>query len=164
MAPNVPLATVVFAAVAAVALRAAARRSKPPQAPGTRPAPVTVMAGQSQSQPQTAVTTGTHDGTRGELARPPAPCGRPASAVDQAQHIFPELHPMGATLFARHATASTGQRDASRRRGPVAGQAQPGSATEHPFGRNTGDQAGGWVVDRIGGYARGFGPRAGYVL
>src|SRR5215470_8005184 len=94
MAPNIPLALVLLA-VAAVALRAAARRPEPPQAPGTRPAPVTVMAGQSQSQPQTAVTADTHDGTRGEMARPPAPCGWPASAVDQAQHIFHELHPDG---------------------------------------------------------------------
>jgi hypothetical protein len=97
MAPNIPLAIVLFAAVAAVALRAAARRPEPPEAPGTGPALVTVMAGQSQPQP--AVTTGTHDGTRGGMARPPAPPGRPASAIDQAQHIFHELHADGRNTF-----------------------------------------------------------------
>ena len=92
MAPNVPLALVLLA-VAAVALRAAARRPGPPETPGTGPAPVTVMAGQSQPRP--AGTTGEHDGTVGELARAPAPPGRPASAVDQARHIFHELHADG---------------------------------------------------------------------
>ena len=89
MAPNVPLALVLLAA-AAVALRAAARR---PEAPGTGPAPVTVTAGQSQPRP--AVTTGKHDGTGGAMARPPVPPGRPASGVDQARHIFHELHADG---------------------------------------------------------------------
>ena len=92
MAPNIPLALVLLAAVAAVALRALARR---PEAPGTVPAPVTVIAGQRQSQPQPAVTTGTHGGTGGEMARPPAHPDRPASAVDQAQRIFHELHADG---------------------------------------------------------------------
>jgi hypothetical protein len=92
MAPNIPLALVLLAAVAAVALRAVARR---PEAPGTAPAPVTVIVGQRQSQPQPAVTTGRHDGTGGEIARPPAHPGRPANAVDQAQHIFHELHADG---------------------------------------------------------------------
>jgi len=96
MAPNIPLALVLLAAVAAVALRAAARR---PEAPGTGPAPVTVIAGQSQPQP--AATVGSHDGTGGETPRPPAPSGRPASAVDQAQHIFHELHADG-----RHASCA----------------------------------------------------------
>ena len=92
MAPNIPLALLLLAAVAAVALRAVARRSG---APGTAPAPVTVIAGQRQSQPQPAVTTGRHDGTGGEMARPPAHPGRPANAIDQAQHIFHELHADG---------------------------------------------------------------------
>ena len=68
MASNIPLALVLLA-VAAVALRAAARRPELPQ------------------------------GIGGETARPPAPRGRPASAVDQAQHIFHELHADG-----RHAS------------------------------------------------------------
>jgi hypothetical protein len=91
MAPNIPLALVLLA-VAAVALRAVARR---PEAPGTAPAPVTVIAGQRQSQPQPADTTGRHAGTGGEMARPSAHPGRPANAVDQAQRIFHELHADG---------------------------------------------------------------------
>jgi len=92
MAPKIPLALVLLAAVAAVAFRAVARR---PEASGTAPAPVAVIAGQGQSQPQPAVTTSRHDGTGGEMARPPAHPGRPANAVDQAQHIFHELHADG---------------------------------------------------------------------
>jgi hypothetical protein len=89
MAPNIPQALVLLA-VTAVALWTAARRPKPQQASGTRLAPVTVMAGQSPT-----VTTGTHDGTGGEMARPPASMDWPASANDQAQHIFHELHADG---------------------------------------------------------------------
>jgi hypothetical protein len=96
MAPNVPLALVLLA-VAAAALRAAARRPGPPQAPGTGPAPVTVLAGQSQPRP--AGTPGWQDGAGGELARASAPPGRPASAVDQARHIFHELHADGRHTF-----------------------------------------------------------------
>jgi len=92
IAPNIPQALVLLG-LTAVALWVAARRPKPPQAPGTRLAPVTVIAGQSQPQP--AVTTGTHDGTGGEMARPPSPLDRPASANDRAQHIFHELHADG---------------------------------------------------------------------
>ena len=93
MAPNVPLALVLLA-VAAVALRAAARR---PEASGPGPAPVTVTAGQSRPRP--AVITGRHDGTGGEVARAPAPPGRPVSAVDHARHIFHELHADGRHSF-----------------------------------------------------------------
>ena len=92
-APAIPLALALLA-VAAVALRAAARRPTPPQAPGTRLASVTAMAGQSQSQPQPAVT-GTHNGIKGEKVKPPTPPGRPASALNQTQHIFHELHADG---------------------------------------------------------------------
>ena len=95
MAPNIPLALVLLAAVAAVALRAMARRPEPLEAPGTAATPVTVIAGQRRSQPQPALTTGRHDGTGSEVARPPAHPGRPANAVDQAQHIFHELHADG---------------------------------------------------------------------
>ena len=90
MAPNIPLALILFTALAAVALRAAARR---PEAPG--PAPVTVIAGLSQGHPRPAVTVERHDGTGGEMARAPAHPGRPADAVDQARHIFHELHADG---------------------------------------------------------------------
>jgi hypothetical protein len=98
MASNIPLALVLLAA-AAVALRAAARRPEPPQATGTGLPAVTVIAGQSLNQPQPAVTTGTHGGIGGGTARPPSPPGRLASALDQAQHIFHELHADG-----RHAS------------------------------------------------------------
>jgi len=90
MVPNIPLARTLAGAQAAVAPRAAARR---PEAPG--PALVTVIAGHSRGQPQPAVTAGRHDGTEGEMARPPARPGRPASAVDQAQRVFHELHADG---------------------------------------------------------------------
>ena len=92
MAPNVPLALVLLAVVV-VALRAAAKRPGPLGAPGTGPAPVTVTAGQSQPRP--AVIPGKHDGTGGAMARAPTPPGRPASGVDQARHIFHELHADG---------------------------------------------------------------------
>ena len=94
MVANIPLALTVVAALAAVAIRATARR---PEAPG--PAPVTVIAGQSQGQPQPGVTAERHDGTEGEMASPPAPPGRPASAVDQAQRVFHELHADGRHTF-----------------------------------------------------------------
>ena len=94
MAPNIPLVLVLFAAPAAVALRAAARR---PGAPG--PAPVTVIAGPSQGQPHPAVTVEKHDGTGGDMASPLAAPGRPASAVDQAQRVFHELHADGRHTF-----------------------------------------------------------------
>jgi hypothetical protein len=67
MAPNIVMTIVLFAAVAAVALRTVARRPEP-GALGTGPAQVTVMTGQSQPPP---------------------------AVVDQAQYIFHELHPYG---------------------------------------------------------------------
>jgi hypothetical protein len=95
LAPNMMLAIVFSAAVAAVALRAAASRPGRPDAPCTGPAPVTVMAGPSQGQSQPAVAAGMHDGAGGEMAPP----GRAVSAVDQAQHIFHELHAAGRNTF-----------------------------------------------------------------
>jgi hypothetical protein len=96
IAPDIPLAIVLFAAVAAVAavaLRAAARRPAPRPVPGTEPAPVTVTA--DESRPWPAVTTGTQDGAGDEMARPPGPPDRPATAVEQMQHVFHELHADG---------------------------------------------------------------------
>ena len=69
MTPNITLALVLLAATAAVALRAAARRLEPRQASGAGSAPFTV--------------------------RTPGPPGRPASAVEQVQDIFHELHADG---------------------------------------------------------------------
>lgn len=69
MTPNITLPHALLAAMAAVALRAAARRPEPRWASGARSAPITV--------------------------RTPGPPGRPASAVEQVQDIFHELHADG---------------------------------------------------------------------
>jgi hypothetical protein len=66
MTPNITLAVVLLAAMAAVALRAAARRPEPRWAPGAESAPIAVRA--------------------------PGSPGEPASAVEQMQDIFHELH------------------------------------------------------------------------
>jgi hypothetical protein len=93
MAPNILLIIVLLAAVGAVARRAAARRPEPQGVHDARPAPITVTAGETQSRP--AATIGTHDGIGHEMAKPPAPRGRPAITVEQAQHIFHDLHAEG---------------------------------------------------------------------
>ena len=69
MTPNITLAIVLLAAMAAVALRAAARRPEPRSATGAGSAPITVST--------------------------PGPPARPASAVEQMQDIFHELHADG---------------------------------------------------------------------
>ena len=69
MTPNITLAIVLLAAMAAVALRAAARRSEPRWAPGAESAPTAV--------------------------RTPGYPRRPANAVEQMQDIFHELHADG---------------------------------------------------------------------
>ena len=97
MALNIPLAIALFTAVTAVAGRAAARRPKLRWGSGTEPAPVTATAGQSRPQP--AVTTRTREGARHEMFRPPGLPGRPASAVEQMQHIFHELHADGRNVL-----------------------------------------------------------------
>jgi hypothetical protein len=88
MPSNIPLALVIFAAVAAVALRAATRR--PRWVLGTEPAPVTATA--DDSRPQPAVTAGMHDTAGHGMAKPPGTPGRPDSAVEQ---VFHELHADG---------------------------------------------------------------------
>ena len=93
MAPTIPLAIVLVAGVVAVALRAAVRRPEPQRGPGTEPAAVTVTADKAQSWP--AVTAGVHDGAGRDVIRTPAPPGRPARSVEQAQLIFHELHADG---------------------------------------------------------------------
>ena len=67
LAPGIPLAIVLSAAVATVALRAAARRQQP----------------------------GTHDGAGHEMPGPPGSPGRPPGTVEQMQYVFHELHPYG---------------------------------------------------------------------
>jgi hypothetical protein len=69
MTPNITLAIVLLAAMAAIALRAAARRPEPGWAPATESAPIAVGISGSP--------------------------GRPASAVEQMQDIFHELHADG---------------------------------------------------------------------
>jgi hypothetical protein len=90
LAPGIPLAIVLSAAVATVALRAAARRQEPRWLPCTEPEPVTATA--EESRPWPAVTVGTHDGAGHEM---PVPPGRPPSSVEQTQYVFHELHPDG---------------------------------------------------------------------
>lgn len=67
--PNVTLAIVLLAAMAAVALRAAVRRPAPRWAPGAESAPIAV--------------------------RTPSPPAWPASVAAQTQDIFHELHADG---------------------------------------------------------------------
>src|SRR5262249_61445147 len=83
MALTIPLAVVLSAAVATVALLAAARRQGAQSVPSAEPAPVTVTVG--ESRPRSAVTTGTQDGAGHEMARPPSPPGRPASVREAKQ-------------------------------------------------------------------------------
>lgn len=87
MAPNILLAVIPYSALAAVALRAAARRLQSRRVPGTESAPVKVTADGSRSRP--ASTAGPRDGTGHEMA------GSPASSVEQVQDIFHELHADG---------------------------------------------------------------------
>jgi hypothetical protein len=75
MTPNITLAIVLLTAMAAVALRAAARRPERWWAPGAESAPIAV--------------------------RTPGSPGAPASAVEQMQDIFHELHADG-----RHAACT----------------------------------------------------------
>jgi len=93
MTNPVALGIALAIAVAAAAQRAVARRPRPQGAPGAAPAPVPVTG--DQSQPLSVMTTGTHDRAVRHLARAPRPPGRPARAIEQAQHIFHELHADG---------------------------------------------------------------------
>jgi hypothetical protein len=97
MALNISLAVVLSAAVATVALRAAARRQDTRSVPGAGHAPVTVTVG--ENRPRSALTAGTQDGAGHEMARPPSPSGRPASVVEQMQHVFHELHADGRNVL-----------------------------------------------------------------
>jgi len=96
MAVNIPLAVVLSAAVATVALRAAARWQRARPVPGAESAPVAVTVG--ESWPRSAMTW---PGRRTSRA------GRPAS-LSRCSMYFTNCTPMGATLFARSAMASTG--------------------------------------------------------
>lgn len=93
MAPGIPLVIVLFAAVAMVALRTAARRQEPRWLAGTEPEPVTITA--DESRPRPAVTPGTQDGAGHEMRRQPGSPGQLPSGVEQMQYVFHELHPDG---------------------------------------------------------------------
>ncbi len=95
MPPDIPLAIVISAAVAAVALRAAARRPEPPWMPGTEPAPVAATTDDNGSGLRAAVTTAMHATAGHGLAKPAGTPGRPDSAGEQMEHIFHELHADG---------------------------------------------------------------------
>jgi hypothetical protein len=71
MGPGLSLAVVLFAAVATVARRAAARRPKSPSMPGAQ------------------------DGARHEMAAPTGRPRQPASVAQQTQYVFHELHADG---------------------------------------------------------------------
>jgi len=93
LAPGIPLAIVLSAALATVALGAAARRQEPRWLRGSEPEPITVTA--EESWPWPAVTAGTHDGAGHEVPGPAGSPRRPPSTVEQTQYVFHELHPDG---------------------------------------------------------------------
>jgi hypothetical protein len=90
--PNVPLAIAILAAVAAVALRAAARRPRPHGVLRTDPP---LVAAAEDNRPQPAVTAGKGRPAGQEMSKPPAAAGRPDGSVEQMQHVFHELHAEG---------------------------------------------------------------------
>ena len=88
---NVPLAIVMFAAGAAVALRAAARRPEPPGV--LEPSLVTATA--EDSPPQPAGPAGVRYTAGQEMARPSATLGPPDGPAEEVQYVFHELHAEG---------------------------------------------------------------------
>jgi hypothetical protein len=90
---SVPLVTIVFAAVAAAALRAGARRPESREVLSTGPPPATATA--EDSLPQPAVTAAAYYTAGQEGVKPPGTLGRPDASVDQAQQVFHELHAEG---------------------------------------------------------------------
>ena len=111
MTPSITMAIVFLAAMAAVALRAAARRPEPRWAPGGESAPIAVRT-------------------------PGSPAGRPVP-LSRCRTYFTSCTPMGAMLLARSATASTGRRNASSEPQPeplilglVPDQPAPGAVTD----------------------------------
>jgi hypothetical protein len=92
-APDTLPAAAPSAAAGAAARPAAATQPDPQKAHRTRPTPIKATTGETQPPP--AATTSTQDATRHEIARPPAPRGRPAITAEQAQHIFHDLHAEG---------------------------------------------------------------------
>jgi hypothetical protein len=87
---DVPMAMVIVAAVAAVALRAAARAPKPWRLLGAGPVPPTATA--ADDQPPTA---GAHRVAGQETAKLPGTPGRPDGALERMRYVFHELHADG---------------------------------------------------------------------
>jgi hypothetical protein len=90
---SVPLVIITFAAVAAAALRAGARRSESQQVLGTESPPVTTKA--EGSLPQPAVTAAGQCTAGQEGVEPPGTLGQPDASADQRQGVFHELHAEG---------------------------------------------------------------------
>jgi hypothetical protein len=67
MALGAPLAIVLFAAMAAAALRFGGQTAEAATGARQRTAPVTVTVMAHESRPQPAMTTGTHDGAGPEI-------------------------------------------------------------------------------------------------
>ena len=89
---NVRLVIVILVAGAAVALRAAARRSEPREVLGSEPAPLTATAEDSLPQP---VPADVHHTAGQEMAKPLGTRGRSDGPAEQMQRVFHELHPEG---------------------------------------------------------------------
>jgi len=90
---SVPLVIVMFAAVAAAALRAGVRRPERREVLGTEPPRVTATA--EDNLPQPAVTVAVHHTAGQEGPSPPGSLGRSRASVDQMQYVFHELHGEG---------------------------------------------------------------------
>ena len=85
---DLPMITVIVAAVAAVALRAAARRPRPWGLLGAEPA----LATAADDRPRSAATAGRHRIAGQETAKLPGTPGRPDGALERMRYVFHELH------------------------------------------------------------------------
>jgi hypothetical protein len=94
---DIPMVTVIVVAVAAAALRAAARRPGLWRLLGAEPAPVAVTA--ANDRPQSAVIADVHRIAGPETATLPGPSGRPAGSFEQMRYVFHELHAEGHHAF-----------------------------------------------------------------
>ena len=86
LSADVPMAIALVAAVAAAALRAAARRPE-------RPAPVTLTA--ADDRPPSGAPAGLHRIAGQETAELPGTPGRPEGWFEQMRYVFHELHAEG---------------------------------------------------------------------
>jgi hypothetical protein len=88
---DLPMIIVIVAAVAAVALRAAARRPKPWGLLGAEPVPAPAADDQSRS----AATADKHRIAGQETAKLPGTRSRPDGALERMRYVFHELHADG---------------------------------------------------------------------